>query len=156
MCSMECRITDRIYGSRSTKPTRRVLPIMSLRLCTCWAFALRRSSATWAKPSCMFHRVFRTTDTSANDRWHPEHQAWPRSLGRDSMPSRIDQTVHCYCLVDAAQAGELSAPECSCGSWVGLNAHFILDWLQSVELRRRAHAGLNKGEARMHWPGLCS
>jgi TnpA family transposase len=25
---------------------------------------------------------------------------------------------------------------------------FILDWLQSVELRRRAHAGLNKGEAR--------
>ncbi|KJR97722.1 MAG: hypothetical protein VR65_21995 [Desulfobulbaceae bacterium BRH_c16a] len=25
---------------------------------------------------------------------------------------------------------------------------FILDWLQSVELRRRLHAGLNKGEAR--------
>jgi hypothetical protein len=25
---------------------------------------------------------------------------------------------------------------------------FILDWLQNVELRRRAHAGLNKGEAR--------
>lgn len=25
---------------------------------------------------------------------------------------------------------------------------FILDWLQHVELRRRAHAGLNKGEAR--------
>ncbi|WP_142994684.1 Tn3 family transposase, partial [Klebsiella pneumoniae] len=25
---------------------------------------------------------------------------------------------------------------------------FILDWLQSVELRRRVHAGLNKGEAR--------
>jgi hypothetical protein len=24
---------------------------------------------------------------------------------------------------------------------------FILDWLQSVELRRRVHAGLNKGEA---------
>nr|WLE92841.1 hypothetical protein BBIOGGPN_00008 [Escherichia coli] len=24
----------------------------------------------------------------------------------------------------------------------------ILDWLQSVELRRRVHAGLNKGEAR--------
>ncbi|MEX0144746.1 Tn3 family transposase [Massilia sp. LMS1-1-1.1] len=23
---------------------------------------------------------------------------------------------------------------------------FILDWLQSVELRRRVHAGLNKGE----------
>ena len=26
---------------------------------------------------------------------------------------------------------------------------FILDWLQSVELRRRVHAGLNKGEARI-------
>ncbi|HDR9511974.1 TPA: Tn3 family transposase, partial [Burkholderia cepacia] len=25
---------------------------------------------------------------------------------------------------------------------------FILDWLQDVELRRRVHAGLNKGEAR--------
>lgn len=25
---------------------------------------------------------------------------------------------------------------------------FVLDWLQSVELRRRVHAGLNKGEAR--------
>lgn len=25
---------------------------------------------------------------------------------------------------------------------------FILDWLQSVELRRRVHVGLNKGEAR--------
>src|SRR6195952_6014847 len=25
---------------------------------------------------------------------------------------------------------------------------FILDWLKSVELRRRVHAGLNKGEAR--------
>ena len=25
---------------------------------------------------------------------------------------------------------------------------FILDWLQSTELRRRVHAGLNKGEAR--------
>jgi TnpA family transposase len=25
---------------------------------------------------------------------------------------------------------------------------FILDWLQSVELRRRVHAGLNKGESR--------
>ena len=25
---------------------------------------------------------------------------------------------------------------------------FILDWPQSVELRRRVHAGLNKGEAR--------
>ena len=25
---------------------------------------------------------------------------------------------------------------------------FIPDWLQSVELRRRVHAGLNKGEAR--------
>jgi hypothetical protein len=33
---------------------------------------------------------------------------------------------------------------------------FILDWLQSVELRRRVHAGLNKGEARNAWPAPCS
>ena len=31
---------------------------------------------------------------------------------------------------------------------------FILDWLQSVELRRRVHSGLNKGEAR--WRERCS
>ncbi len=30
---------------------------------------------------------------------------------------------------------------------------FIPDWLQSVELRRRVHAGLNKGEAATRWPG---
>ena len=29
-----------------------------------------------------------------------------------------------------------------------MTALFILDWLQSVELRRRVHAGLSKGEAR--------
>jgi hypothetical protein len=29
---------------------------------------------------------------------------------------------------------------------------FILDWLQSVELRRRVHAGLNKGERATRWP----
>ncbi len=33
---------------------------------------------------------------------------------------------------------------------------FILDWLQSVELRRRVHAGLNKGEARNSLAGRCS
>jgi TnpA family transposase len=33
----------------------------------------------------------------------------------------------------------------------------ILDWLQNVELRRRFHAGLNKGEARnARWPGQSS
>lgn len=33
---------------------------------------------------------------------------------------------------------------------------FILDWLQSVELRRRVHAGLNKGEARNALAGRSS
>ncbi|GHL23066.1 hypothetical protein ECZU24_59070 [Escherichia coli] len=33
---------------------------------------------------------------------------------------------------------------------------FIPDWLQSVELRRRVHAGLNKGEARNSLAGRCS
>jgi TnpA family transposase len=30
---------------------------------------------------------------------------------------------------------------------------FILDWRQKVELRRRVHAGLNKGRRAMRWPG---
>lgn len=35
-------------------------------------------------------------------------------------------------------------------------AHAVhLDWLQSVELRRRVHAGLNKGEARNALAGQC-
>ncbi len=33
---------------------------------------------------------------------------------------------------------------------------FIPDWLQSVELRRRVHAGLNKGEARNSLARRCS
>lgn len=33
---------------------------------------------------------------------------------------------------------------------------FILDWLQSVELRRRVQAGLNKGEARNALARRCS
>ncbi|QUJ07658.1 Tn3 family transposase [Salmonella enterica subsp. enterica] len=34
-------------------------------------------------------------------------------------------------------------------SRAGPDRHAVhLDWLQSVELRRRVHAGLNKGEAR--------
>ncbi len=33
---------------------------------------------------------------------------------------------------------------------------FILSWLQSVELRRRVHASLNKGEARTRSPGQTS
>jgi TnpA family transposase len=33
---------------------------------------------------------------------------------------------------------------------------FILNWLQSVELRRRVQAGLNKGRRATRWPGRCS
>lgn len=33
---------------------------------------------------------------------------------------------------------------------------FILDWLQSVELRRRVHAGLNEGEALGFFHSSCS
>jgi TnpA family transposase len=33
---------------------------------------------------------------------------------------------------------------------------FILDWLQSVELRRRVHAGLNKARRATRWPAPCS
>ena len=44
-----------------------------------------------------------------------------------------------------------------CASWAGSSTLFIPDWLQSVELlRRRVHAGLNKGEARNSLAGRCS
>jgi TnpA family transposase len=32
---------------------------------------------------------------------------------------------------------------------------FTLDFLRDIELRRRIQAGLNKGEARNAWRGLC-
>lgn len=44
------------YGERDV--TRRE---HAQELRTYWAFALRRASATWAKPSCMCHRASRTT-----------------------------------------------------------------------------------------------
>jgi hypothetical protein len=41
-------------------------------------------------------------------------------------------------------------------SWTHRAHTVILDWLQSVELRRRVHAGLNKGEAPTRWPAPTS
>jgi hypothetical protein len=55
-------------------------------------------------------------------------------------------------IAHAAQARQLSTPERLAIALRVLGrierTLFILDWLQSVELRRRVHAGLNKGEAR--------
>lgn len=51
-----------------------------------------------------------------------------RKLGSYPAPERLGRGV--------ARAGRIE------------RTLFILDWLQSVELRRRVHAGLNKGEAR--------
>ncbi len=65
----------------------------------------------------------------------------------------LHQARHGNGFADAAQTRQLPAPE-RLGT-VALRelgrierTLFILDWLQSVELRRRVHAGLNKGEAR--------
>ncbi len=66
-------------------------------------------------------------------------------------PCQPDQAGHRHRLADAAQA-QLPAPERTGVALRELGrierTGFILDWLQSVELRRRVHAGLNKGEAR--------
>ena len=72
-----------------------------------------------------------------------------RATGTTSCAQPIDQTGHRHRLADAAQARQLPAPERTgrgLRGWAGSSARW--DWLQSVELRRRAHAGLNKGEAR--------
>ncbi len=61
---------------------------------------------------------------------------------------------------DAAQARQLPAPERTGRGPARAGpdrAHAVHpDWLQSVELRRRVHAGLNKGEARNSLAGRCS
>ncbi len=65
---------------------------------------------------------------------------------------QLDQAGHRHRLADAAQARQLPAPERTGRGPARAGpdrAHAVhLDWLQSVELRRRVHAGLNKGEAR--------
>ncbi len=73
-------------------------------------------------------------------------------LGRHPAPGQLDQAGHRHRLADAAQARQLPAPERTGRGPARAGpdrAHAVhLDWLQSVELRRRVHAGLNKGEAR--------
>ncbi len=90
-------------------------------------------------------------DVAPADRRHPEHQArvptgttscaWPARSSRAPSPP-----------ADAAQARQLPAPERTGRGPARAGpdrAHAVHpDWLQSVELRRRVHAGLNKGEAR--------
>ncbi len=62
-------------------------------------------------------------------------------------------------LPDAPKARQLPTPERLAVALRELGrierTLFILDWLQSVELRRRVHAGLNKGEARNALAGQC-
>jgi hypothetical protein len=73
-------------------------------------------------------------------------------LGRNPAPGYFDQAGYGDGLADVAQARQLPAPERPGQALRELGrierTLFILDWLQSVELRRRVHAGLNKGEAR--------
>jgi TnpA family transposase len=121
--------------------------------------ASRRASATSAKPSCTCRRRA-LPDVAPADRRHPEHQARACPLGRHPAPGQLDQAGHRHRLADAAQARQLPAPERTGRGLRELGrierTLFILDWLQSVELRRRVHAGLNKGEARNSLAGRCS
>jgi TnpA family transposase len=63
----------------------------------------------------------------------------------------FDQAGHDHRFADAAQTRQLSTSERARRPLRKLGrierTLFILDWLQSVELRRRVHTGLNKGEA---------
>ena len=75
------------------------------------------------------------------------------AVGGNPAAGHVDQAGHGDRLADAAQAGE---PTRARTGWrVALRelgrierTLFVLDWLQSLELRRRVHVGLNKGEAR--------
>ena len=93
-----------------------------------------------------------TRRVETDDRRHAQHQARPRPLGRNPAAGHLDQAGHGDGLADAQEAGSYPRQN---GLAVALRelgrierTLFILDWLQSVELRRRVHAGLNKGEAR--------
>ncbi len=73
-------------------------------------------------------------------------------MGRNPAAGHLDQAGHGDGLADAQETRQLPAPERLTVALRELGrierTLFILDWLQSVELRRRVHAGLNKGEAR--------
>lgn len=62
---------------------------------------------------------------------------WRRRFSGANVPSTAREYPHQNCLAIALR--ELGGIE---------RMLLILDWLQNVELRRRAHAGLNKWEAR--------
>ena len=83
-----------------------------------------------------------------------------RQRGREHVRAHWDEALR---LAVSVRAGTIAPREC-CGSWPptrgrtgwrwrcarsgASSAALHLDWLRSRELRRRAHAGLNKGEAR--------
>lgn len=71
------------------------------------------------------------------------------SIGGDL---NLNQAGHCRSVAGAQEAWQLSTPKrpgCTLRELVCIERTlFILDWLQNVELRRRVHAGLNKGEPR--------
>ncbi len=99
-------------------------------------------------------------DVAPADRRHPEHQARACPLGRHPAPaSSIKQGT----VTASLMLRKLGSYPRQNGLAVALRelgrierTLFILDWLQSVELRRRVHAGLNKGEARNSLAGRCS
>ena len=90
---------------------------------------------------------------AALDRRHAQHQADPHPLGRDPSPGDLDPAGHGHGLAHAPQARQLSPPERPGRGAARAGPDRTqrcspCDWLQDVELRRRVHAGLNKGEAR--------
>jgi hypothetical protein len=98
-----------------------------------------------------------------HERKRPEHcqlHHLLRMLQRNSARCRLHpegaEYVEHFCGLDcyerfqarAKAATESDIAPVPGGSQPSERTLFILDWLQSVELRRRVHAGLNKGEAR--------
>lgn len=74
------------------------------------------------------------------------------ALERDPLLGQFHQAGHRHRIAHAPQAGQLPSPEWSRVALRELGrierTLFIFYWLQSVDLRNRVHAGLNKGKAR--------
>ncbi len=119
-----------------------------------WASVSRRASATWATPSLYVPK----SDAKRIDALKPLIGG---TLNIKHVRAHWDEILR---LATSIKQGTVTASLMlrKLGSYPRQNGLavalrelgriertlFILDWLQSVELRRRVHAGLNKGEAR--------
>ncbi len=152
MCSTACCTTSPTCGSRSTTPTRTGFTdhVFALMHLLGFRFAPRIRDLGETKlyvPQGV--QAYLTLRPLIGGTLNIKHV---RAHWDDILRPQLDQAGHRHRLADAAQARQLPAPERTGRGPARAGpdrAHAVHpDWLQSVELRRRVHAGLNKGEAR--------